>query len=100
MRSGSYQLRPAHLLSIRIGEEAVLKTVALNGVQGSNPWGSAEGSSILPRWPRFGKHAWLIASEFIHLLFFLFTNRVALDYQRAEDRNHRNMKWDRRFEFF
>ena len=49
MRSGSYQLRPAHLLSIRIGEEAVLKTVALNGVQGSNPWGSAEGSSILPR---------------------------------------------------
>lgn len=37
------------MLSIRIGEEAVLKTVALNGVQGSNPWGSAEGSSILLR---------------------------------------------------
>ena len=29
------------MLFIRIGEEAVLKTVALNGVQGSNPWGSA-----------------------------------------------------------
>lgn len=37
------------MLSIRIGEEAVLKTVALNGVQGSNPWGSAEGSSSLLR---------------------------------------------------
>ena len=82
------------------GEDAVLKTVDPKGFAGSNPVCSAEGSSILSRWPRFGKHAWLIASEFIHLLFFLFTNRVALDYRDAEDRNHRNMKLDRRLECF
>ena len=30
------------MLFIRMGEEAVLKIVAISGVQGSNPWGSVE----------------------------------------------------------
>ena len=30
------------MLFIRIGEEVVLKIIALSGVQGSNPWDSVE----------------------------------------------------------
>lgn len=44
-------------LSIRIGEEAVLKTVALNGVQGSNPWGSAiPADSAVVKNSRYGRY--------------------------------------------
>ena len=64
------------------GEDAVLKTVDPKGFAGSNPVCSADSK-------------WIYS-----LAIFLFTNRVALDYRGAEDRNHRNMKLKLYFEFF
>ena len=40
--SGGWYKSSPHMLFIRIGEEIVLKIIALSGVQGSNPWDSVE----------------------------------------------------------